>query len=174
MESSKKYYILAGTAGFLIVAAIIGIIFVEFDIEKKADEVGAKNQEVNLQTRSMALLTSLQKDSEKAKQYNQQLDSMMITSDQLFDFKNDVIETAKKYQLSATLNFVGKQRKDENGIYQTGFTLSVSGQGGIININNFLTELEGGRYFIKIAYSEFKKDGNGTTMIINGEVASLK
>jgi len=171
----QKYLIITSSIifGFFIIASI-AIIFLVKDSSKKAERINQIKLEISGKNRALELLTLLESDSQKAKNYSSQLDSILITKDQLISSKRDLIAIAQANGANMNLEFRDETAPTENEPRKTNIFLSLNGlSGGFPNVANLFQALENGKYFLRLTTIDLNSESGAINGNLSGQIFSL-
>jgi Tfp pilus assembly protein PilO len=150
---------------------MISLFFLNFDIKNRANRIKTLRQELNTYLQSIANLASLRQDFSKAQSYFASLDMILPTRDRLVNFPKDINLIARQNKIDLSLNFGQETLKTANEPGKTGFTISA--QGTLDNLLNFLKNLENSLYLTNLTMLDFTREGDKFKALITGQVFSF-
>jgi len=145
------------------------------DSGKKAEKIGQAKAEISRKNRGLELLTILQSESQKAASYSAELDSALITKEQLINSKKELTILAQANYINLNLEFRDETPPSENKARRTSMSLSLnSASGGFLSVANFLKAVENSKYAIQLTTMDLNFENsrafNGN---LNGQIFSL-
>lgn len=149
-----------------------GIIFLKIDIAKKVDSLKELKSKLLSGALSREEFFILQKDMERARQYSTEMDSYLLRKDQLLNLPKDIAQIGRQNNLGTSFSF-GEESQFSQFSKQTNFSISLEGEGGIMELINFLATLENSRYFIKLISGEYNQSGRNLKAVFSGQVYSF-
>ena len=174
MDFKKSLIISLSITLGLTAVLLIAIIILTNNSSKKAEEIGRAKIEINAKNRALEILTILQSDSQKAAVYSNQIDSLLITKDQLINSKRDLSALAQENGMNLNLEFRDESPPTENELRKTNVVLNINSQtGGLMNFVNFLKALESSKYFLKFTNADLNMEGGRLSGTLNGQIFSL-
>ena len=174
MDFKKSLIISLSITLGLTAVMLIAIIILANDSSEKADQIGRAKIEINAKNRSLEILTILQSDSQKAAAYSNQIDSLLITKDQLINSKRELNALAQENGMNLNLEFRDESPPTENELRKTNVVLNINSQtGGLMNFANFLKALENSKYFLKFTNADLNTEGARLSGTLNGQIFSL-
>lgn len=171
VNSKKQYYKLALVSTSLLLIAVAAFFVLKLQIEKKVITIQQKELAIAQNQSSIETLAVLQKDFEKAKAYSVKLEDMLITSDEILDFRKAIIDLGRQNNIEVAVNF-GADAKSE-GLLLTPFTATIVGKSGIEGFKTFMESVETSNYFVKINSMDISQSGLDINGNISGSVASF-
>lgn len=153
----------------------MAVIFLANDSSGKAEQISRTKSEISRKNRGLELLTILQSESQKAASYSAQLDSALITKEQLINSKKELAELAQTNGINLNLEFREETPPSENTARRTSMSLSLnSASGGFLSVANFLKAVENSRYAVQLTSMDLNFENsrafNGN---LNGQIFSL-
>lgn len=132
-------------------AAILAIVIVQllaWHVGQSSAEITRLRSELALRTRATDSLATLKSDAEKAKPFQQKLDSLLPTKDRLINFGKELTDLAKANGAEMSFDF-GAETAAKSGI--PGFIkFSLTGASNYNNWYKFIKDLEKSPLYIKM------------------------
>lgn len=162
----KKQLFTIGVGIIIIVVLITALIFIGFDISKKAIKVSESKQDIYFRSNIIKSLSILRSDINKIQPYIYGLNNVLPTKDQLINFPRELSLIASQNKINLSFNFSGENSNDRlKWIELTG-----TAEGDFINIINFLKSIENSNYSVKIDNIDFNEKDDVSKTIFNGKV----
>lgn len=171
MNFKKRLLIIIGIPLGICLILIAALIFLGLDIAKQADQIKQLSRNLNYNIKMIESMALLRQDSEKAKYYLPELESILPTRDQLVVFPGDVNIIARQNKFDANTSLGRESSGAANELGKIDFI--ISGQGEFNNVLNFLKLLKNSRYFIKINTIDLGRQNNDFKTLLTGQVFSF-
>jgi len=172
----RKYLIITiSTVLGIILIVLVAVIFLASDSSKKAQQISQAKLEISRKNRGLELLTILQSESQKAASYSAELDSALITKEQLINSKKELIALAQTNGINLNLEFRDETPSLENKARRTSMVLSLNGSsGGFVSIANFLKSIENSKYAVQLTSIDLNFENNRSfNGNLNGQIFSF-
>ncbi|MEK7496259.1 MAG: hypothetical protein AAB616_02230 [Patescibacteria group bacterium] len=171
MNFKKRLLINIGIPLGICSLLIAAVVFLGSDITNQINKIEQLQGNLRYYIEMTESLALLRQDSEKAKHYLPELESVLPTRDQLVAFSGDlgIIARQSKVEISSSLG--QESPGSEKNLGSIDFT--VAGQGEFDNLLNFLTLLKNSRYFIKIKTLDFGRQDGNFKASLTGQVFSF-
>jgi Tfp pilus assembly protein PilO len=159
-ELSKKLLV----ALLMIAIFLAGLIFLGWDINRRAQTIKNQRQELADRSAKMSLFAQLQSQSAQADSYRGILENILPNRDQLFDFSKELERLAKQTGLGFGFSFGSETSSSPTQPGRLKFVITV--QGSFSKILDFIKNIEVSRFLINFESFDF----SGMEAKINGEV----
>lgn len=171
MNFKKRLLINIGIPLGICLLLITAVFFLGSDITNQTNKIEQLRGSLRYYIETTESLALLRRDSEKAKHYLPELESILPTRDQLVAFSGDlgIIAGQSKVEINSSLG--QESPGSEKNLGSIDFT--VSGQGEFDNLLNFLTLLKNSRYSVKIKTLDFGRQEGNFKALLTGQVFSF-
>lgn len=171
MDFKKRLLIIIGIPLGICIVLIGVIIFIGFDIGKRAED--ASNKKVVFLSRLAVAdsLASLKEDSEKISGYFAILENILPKRDRLVLFPKNISAIGAQNNLNTNITLGQGGIVGDKGFWQTSF--KINGDGTLDNFVKFIKILENSQYLINIESFDFGKESNNFKALISGKVFSM-
>lgn len=157
--------------GFLILAVLGGIFFLAFSIKKRSAEIKTLQAQISKQSQIIKKITLLNSELKKFNDYQIDLDSLLPKKYELINFDDELKKMARFAAVDVVLGSLEEGRVLKDNILYSGFTLSI--EGTMENIIEFLKILENSRYPIKFISFDLRLVGSKLRGVFGGRVFYL-
>jgi hypothetical protein len=171
MEFKKRLFINIGIPFGICLILAGALFFLGSDIVKLANRIEQSQKDLNLRVAMAESLALLRQDSEKAKHYLVELESLLPSRDQLISFSSDLNMIARQNQVSVNSSLGQEVLGSANEPGRIGFT--VVSQSSFDNFLGFLKTLKNSRYFVKIETLDFGRQDGAFKALMTGQVFSF-
>lgn len=156
----------------IIFLFITGIFLLRNDISEKIEKLSGLKNVLSGNAFSREEFLILEKDSEQARKYLEELNPYLVEKDQLLIFPKDIAQMGRQNNFETTASF-GGEIAEQGEFIRTNISMSLVGKGEIETLVNFLKTLENSRYFVKINDAEYSKSGETATAHFSGQIFSF-
>lgn len=171
MNFKKRLLINIGIPLVICLLLITAVVFLGLDITNQTNKIEQLQGSLRYYIEMTESLALLRQDSEKAKHYLPELESILPMRDQLVAFPSDLGIIARQSKVEINSSLGQESPGNEKNLGKIEFT--VAGQGEFDNLLNFLTLLKNSRYFIKIKTLDFGRQEGNFKALLTGQVFSF-
>lgn len=171
MNFKKRLFISIGITSTLIIALGGAIGVLGSGIIKKTEQIQAINGETVRRGRTAEALAKARQELEVITPVRGAIDTVLLRRDQLLGLRNEIQEMARGKNVQAIVTISGETSRKGEGLTKTDFVISA--QGSVGELEEFMNDLERGKYNIKITSFDMNEENNSAKISINGQVLSL-
>lgn len=171
MNFKKRLLINIGVPFGICLFLASALVFLGSDIGKQTNQIKQLQENLSYYIEMTESLALLRQDSEKAKHYITELESVLPTRDQLVAFPGDLSIIAEQNKVDISSSLGQESFANDNELGKIDFT--VAGQGEFNNFLNFLKLLKNSRYFIKFKTLDFSRQDENFKALLTGQVFSF-
>ncbi len=164
----KNLIINAGTISLLLLVVILSIYFIISKIEIINSEIVALYSQNSLNLKQRDEFSGLKKDSETANSYSKVMRSAIPLRDDLFNFRTQLEQLARKRNLRFGFTFGADDAGDEKKLGNADFVVSV--EGNFLGILSFAKELENFGYLLELSRVYVTGSGENSNGRIDGKI----
>lgn len=165
MSNFKQEFVKKLLIAFLIIAVpLAGLIFLGWDINRRAQEIKKQRQELADRSAKLSLFAQLQSQSTKAEPYFSILKNILPGRDQLLDFPREMENLANQEGVGFGFTFGSEVPPSAEQPGWMNFTIVI--QGSLPKIFRFIKAIENSRFLVNFRSFDFA----GPAVNISGEV----
>lgn len=173
MEPKKTFMKTLSIAFALVVVLGGGIWYAKADVEERIVLVEQARAEIRNKEQSISILSVLQGDSEKARQFLPQIEQKLTSKDQLLGFSSDIAFLARQVGFSGAPKF-REDTAPQVGVFQkTNFSLALEGINDFDAVGSFFRSVERSNYFVHFTSIDVARDGALLRIQAEGYVVSF-
>lgn len=147
------------------------ILFLSYDVAAQAEKVVSGRNSLLERANSLGVLAELKSGAIKAAVYRQAMNKILVTKDQLLDFRGWLDGLARGRNLTLSFSFRGETVPPSGDLPASiGFSLGV--KGGLEDVLGFLKDIEfaSPRFLLSLDDFSGKRDGLNYDFIGDGKV----
>ncbi len=171
MDFKKRLLIVIGIPLGISVVLIGIIVFIGFDISKRAEDTSEKKIVFLSRLAVADSLASLKEDSQKISGYFTTLENILPKRDRLVLFPKNINAIGAQNNLSTNITLGQGGTVGDKGFWQTNF--KITGNGAIGDFVEFIKILENSQYLVNVESFDFGKENSSFKALIAGRVFSM-
>lgn len=171
MDFKKRLLINLGVPLGICLFLTITLVFLDSDIKNQTNKIEQLRGSLRYYIEMTESLALLRQDSEKARHYFPELESILPTRDQLVAFPGDLGIIARQSKVEVSSSLGQESPGSGKNLGETNFV--VTGQGEFDSLLNFVALLKNSRYFIKIKTLDFSRQDSSFKALLTGQVFSF-
>jgi len=165
-QFKKKILINSGLVGIILIVAMTCLYVVINKIDIINSEIlGIKAQD-NARLLQIEEYTSLSKDGEKSEEYIAAINKALPARDDLFVFRSQMEQLARKRNLRSGFSFGSETHGDEKTLGNASFNISV--EGSLSSAISFIKDMENSGYLINLSRTSIIGSSDNASGRIDG------
>lgn len=173
MDPKKNFIRTLGIACAIVVVLGGAIWYAKGDVEERILLVEQARAEIRNKEQSISILSVLQGDSEKARQFLPQIEQKLTSKDQLLGFSSDIAFLARQAGFSGAPKFREDTAPQAGVLQKTNFSLALEGTNGLDAVGSFFRSVERSNYFVHFTSIDVARDGALLRIQTEGYVVSF-
>lgn len=157
----KRLLLHLGISVLVVIALAVVLIFLGLNVSKRTSNILKIRQDIALHNQKLESINSLRASQEKASQYMNILENILPTEENLLSLDRELNKLARDTSLDLGFSFGEEIKSTETQPGSIAFSMTTRSSFG--NFINFLTAIEGMRYFIQVNRLELNRQGNDFT-----------
>lgn len=171
MNFKKKLFLAIIIPLAIIFIAILVILFLSKDIDKKIQERNLIRTQVSYWREAIDSIAVLQGDYKKAEPYFTAVQKIISSQDELIGFSSEIASVGARHNVGATASLGKENVDDKSGLRKTPALIVASGKSA--DIIGFMKDVEASRFFIQINSLDISRSEENFRVSLTGSVFSL-